>query len=134
MFLFFLQKALQQLRRDIVSLFPANLNTVIEVRDRLELEVQVVPKLFPGDFPDVDLVIIGHVRCTVQVEDPLDGLFGMYHLLDGLLSGLFRQSPVTLVFIHLVVDEILVDGGQFVLQHVGQNIDDSLVVLQRSLL
>ena len=98
-----------------------------------------------GDRPEIELVLFGHVLAhvdlqvtlhvgdAVEEEDALDEALGVFHLLDGLLAGVFGQPLVAPVPAHHGVDEVLVDRGELRGEDVVENLDDLVVALHRDL-
>jgi hypothetical protein len=74
-------------------------------------------------------VVALEVGRAVEVEDALDDLVGVLHLLDGFLAGDGGQLGEAPVVAHLRVDEVLVDGGELRGEDLVQNLDDLRVAL-----
>jgi len=69
---------------------------------------------------------------AVEVQDPVDDLLRVLHLLDGLLADVGGELLVAPVLAHARVDEVLVDGGELGAEHVLQHLDDLFVALHDS--
>jgi hypothetical protein len=67
------------------------------------------------------------IRQALQEQDALDQLVGVLHLVDGLVILLLAELVEPPVLVHPGVQEILVDGGELVLERLVQKRDDLLV-------
>ena len=69
------------------------------------------------------------VRQPLEEQDAFDDPVRVLHLVDALLIGLVGERVVAPVLEDARMEEILVDGGQFVGQHAVQKFDDLSVAL-----
>ena len=77
----------------------------------------------------VDLQVLLHVGRAVEVEDAVDQVLRVAHLLDRLLLDVGRELLVAPVLVHPRVDEVLVDRRELGAEHVLQDLDDFVVPL-----
>jgi hypothetical protein len=68
-------------------------------------------------------IISLQVGQTAQEQHALDQLVGVLHLIDGFFVFLFRQDAQAPVGQHARMQEILIDGGELVLQHLVEERD-----------
>lgn len=78
----------------------------------------------PGAEPRWHLLLSGQ---AVEHQDALDQAIGMLHLADRLLVFVVPDALEPPVAVHARVEEILVDGGQLVLELGVQILDDLLI-------
>ena len=64
------------------------------------------------------------IRQTIQEQDASDELVGMLHLVNRLVVLVLVELLQTPVLEHARMQEVLIDGGQFVLQYSVQIFDD----------
>lgn len=76
---------------------------------------------------DEDLAQVLQVGQAVEHQDALDQAIGMLHLADRLLVFVVPDALEPPVAVHARVEEILVDGGQLVLELGVQILDDLLI-------
>ena len=88
------------------------LDRLVEARDGVHLDGEVVLQLLDDGLTDVDLAEALHVRQALEEEDALDQLVGVLHLVDRLLADVLVEPLVAPVLAHLRVQEVLVDGGE----------------------
>ena len=105
------EDVLEERFRAVVADVAASLDVLVQHRDRLHLEREVVPEHLRRAGADVELPEALEVRQTVEEEDALDELVRMLHLVDRLLVDPAAEVLVTPVLAHARVQEILVDGG-----------------------
>src|SRR3990172_5003584 len=88
-----LQDVLEQVGRAVVRLRPAQLDALVEHRDRPLFQVKVDLELLVHALTDVDVPELLEIREAVEVQDALDHLVGVLHLVDGLVAYLVPQPP-----------------------------------------
>ena len=109
-----------------------DLDALVEAGHGLVLHLEVGLELLGHRPAHVDLHVLLHVRGAVEVQDPVDHLLGVLHLLDGLLADVGGELLVAPVLAHAGVDEVLVDRGELRAEHVLQDLDDLFVALHDS--
>ena len=95
----------------------------IDVAFELERELQ----LLRGRLADADGAEPLQVGDAVEVEDPLDELVGVLHLVDRLVVEVLAEPLVAPVVEHLGVDEVLVDRRELGGEHLVEQLDDLVV-------
>ena len=70
-----------------------------------------------------------HVRQPVEVEDALDQVVGVLHLVDRLVVEVLPQALVSPVLEHAAVEEVLVDRRELGRQDLVEQVDDLRVSL-----
>src|SRR5690606_4121646 len=91
------------------------------------LQGEVAVEDLLGVFADVQLSEILQIRQAIEQQDALDQSIGVLHLADRLLVLDLLQPGQAPMPEDSRVNELLVDGGQFVLQLPVQPLDDSCV-------
>src|SRR3954452_22504551 len=97
------------------------------------LEPQIAVEQLAYVFADQELVQILQVRQPVEKENPLDQLVGVLHLVDRLLVLVDAKLSDPPVPQHPCMQEILVDGGQFILENRIEMLDDGRVAAHSGL-
>src|SRR6056297_984116 len=97
---------------------------VLEIRQRDVLHLQVALEDLLDVLPDHQLAEILQIRQSLEEQDALDEPVGMLHLVDRFLVFLLAEFFQPPVLQDPRVQEILVDGGQFVLEDLVQVLDD----------
>src|SRR5690606_29971130 len=82
---------------------------------------------------DPELVEVLQVRQTLEQQDALDQPVGVLHLLDRGLVLVLRHPFEAPVLPHAGMEEVLVDRGELVLQHLVEVLDDLAITLHRIL-
>ncbi len=98
------------------------------------LKLQVAVQQFGDVFADQQFMQVLQVWQTVQHEDALDQHVGVFHFANGffiLMLAEFVEAPVVQ---HAGMQEVLVDGGQLVLELLVQMLDDNGIAFHDGLL
>src|SRR5690349_9998901 len=90
----------------VVADLGAKRDALVEARDRIDLELTVELQLLRDGLADVDLVEALQVGNAVKIEDALDEIVGVLHLLDRFFANARVEPEVTPVLTHLGVDEV----------------------------
>ncbi len=59
---------------------------------------------------NIDLPDVGHVRSSVEEENPVHQLFRVNHFFDGFFAVMGPEPEIAPVIAHFAVEEILIDG------------------------
>src|SRR4051794_3012052 len=129
MVLFALEHLFEHVARAVVPAVEALADAPVEPVDRLPLEVERKGQLLADGLADPDRSQSLEIRYAVEVEDALDEVFGILHLVDRFVVEALRQAVVAPVRAHLRVDEVLVDRGQLAREHLVQQLGDAGVTL-----
>jgi hypothetical protein len=117
------QDVLEDLRRGDVADRAHVLDAAAQAVDRLQLDLHVGLELLLDRLADPQreqLLVVGQ---SFEEQDPVGQHLGVSHLVDGLGLGVLGQDRVAPVFLHLGVQEVLVDGGQFRRQLLVEELD-----------
>ena len=87
-------------------------------------EFQVALEHFPGVLPNHEFAKILKIGQTLQKQDALHQVIGVFHFINGLVVFVLCQFPESPVLIHLAVQEVLVDGNQLVVENFVEVFDD----------
>src|SRR5581483_990625 len=117
----------QQIARDVVLHRLAVRDGILQHRTREALLLEVALQCFERVLADQQLAEILEVRQSLEKQDPLDQAIGMLHLVDRLLALVVLELLQTPVAEHAGVQEVLVDRGELVEQHLVQVLDDLAV-------
>ena len=116
--------------REPASFFSvAELDALVQAFHGVVLQLHIVLELLLHALTDVDLEVVGHVRCAVEIEDALHQFFGVRHLFDRLFANQFRQPLVSPVLAHLRVQKVLVDRRKLGFQHLVQQRNNLCITL-----
>jgi hypothetical protein len=126
------QDAAQQLVAAVVAQPAEDLDRLVEELDRRVLELEVRIERFAYVLADLELVVALQVGHALEVQDPLDHLVGVLHLVDRLGVDLLRQLLEAPVAAELGVDEVLVDRGQLVGEQIVQDAENLGVALHQA--
>src|SRR5690606_32188720 len=96
----------------------------VEPLDGLVLEVEVEPQGLDRVLAEAHGAQPLQVGVPLEVEDPVDDLVGVLHLVDGLLAGTLGEALEAPVAQDPVVAEVLVDRGQLGREDVVEQLDD----------
>jgi len=129
-----LEDVLEELGRAVVPRLAALLDPPVQGTDRVALDLEIEPQHLGHVLADVDLPEALHVRQALEVEHALDEIVRVLHLADRLLAELLVEALVAPVFAHAGVEEVLVDRGELVREHLVQQVDDGGVALHVLLL
>src|SRR5438094_917469 len=119
-----------QAKKESEDLLQAARKTITEEKRQAlaELRSQKVElELLGHRLAHVDLPVPLQVGQALEIEDPVDQLVGVFHLLDALLAHLLGEAIVAPVVAEAGVEEVLVDGGQLGREHVVEQRNDLLV-------
>ncbi len=111
-----IEDALQQVARDIVANGFAVRYPILDRGLRALLGRQITGQKLGHILADLQLAQVLQVGKRIQREETVHQFVGVFHLADGLFVFLLRQMVQAPVLEHPVVQEILVDGGEFVLE------------------
>jgi hypothetical protein len=120
----------QELAGALVAHFHAGGHVAVEVADRGPLQLGRQPDLLDRGLAHPDRAQPLQVGQPVQVEDAVDQLLGVAHLLQGDLAVAPGQPLIAPVGAHPGVQEVLVDGGQLEGQVLVEQLEDARVTLQ----
>ena len=121
------EHALEQVAGAVVPGGTAGFDASVEPLHRVVLDLQIELELLGDGLAHADLAIALQVRQPLQVQDALDQLVGVLHLLDALLADPLVQAAVSPVLAEAGMEKVLVDRGQLGRQHVVEQRDDLLV-------
>ena len=79
--------------------------------------------LLPHIAADVQIQVL-HRRCRIEKQDALDQRLRVLHLVDRLLLDVITEAVIAPVVAHLSVQEVLVDGRQFLTKRFVEVLDD----------
>lgn len=103
---------LEQERAGAVLLGPAHDDAGLQALHHLVFDGQVGLELFAQRLADPQREQPLVVRQAVEQQDAVGDRLGVPHLVEGFLAGVLRQLGEAPVFLHLGMQEVLVDGGQ----------------------
>jgi hypothetical protein len=115
---------LQEVPSAVVAVLDRQRDALVEARHGLAFELEVEPELLDRVFPEphrAESLQVGH---PLEVEDALDQLVGVAHLVDRLTLGVLGQAAVAPVGLHLGVSEVLVHGRELGRENVVEQLDD----------
>ncbi len=122
-----MEDALEKGAGAVVAGGAAGFDPLVEPFHGVVLELQVELELLGHRLADVHLAVSLQVGHALQVEDALDQLVGVLHLLDAFLAHSLVEAAVAPVVAEAGVEEVLVDRGQLGREHVIEQRDDLLV-------
>jgi hypothetical protein len=96
----------------------------VEAGHCLSFELEVEPELLDRVLPEAHRAEALEVGHALQVEDALDQLVGVAHLVHRLVAGVLGQAVVAPVGLHPGVPEVLVDRRELGGQQVVEQVDD----------
>ena len=95
----------------------------------LDLELQVGVQALRHRLADAEAPEVLQVGQAVEEQDALDQPVGVLHLADRFLVDLLAETLEAPVIQHARVQEVLVDGGELVLQELVELGDDLRIAL-----
>ena len=125
---------LQQVARDVIAHGFAVCDAFLDGRLGRHFQAQVARQNLGHVFTDLQLGQVLQVGQAVEHEDAVHQPVGVLHLADRLFVFLLGQLAKAPMLEHAVVQEILVDSGQFVLELRLQMANDLCVTLHGGLL
>jgi hypothetical protein len=96
----------------VIAIVSAKLDAVIEARNGLHLDSKVELELLGNLLANVDFAEALYIGYTLEKEDSLDELVGMFHLVDRFFANSLGETVITPVFAHLRMKKVLIDGGK----------------------
>src|ERR1051326_8117314 len=119
-----LEDLLEQLARDVILHRLAVGNRLLQRRARSHLELEVAFERFARAFADHQLAEILQVPQPLEEKDTFDQPVGVLHLVDRFLLLVLLEPLQTPVAEHAGVEEVLVNRGELIEQHLVQMPDD----------
>ena len=119
----------EQLARDIVAHGLAMGDRLAQHRHGRLLEAHVAVEDLAHVLADHQLVEILEIGQPAEKEDPIDQPIGMLHLVDQFLVLVMAELGDPPVPQHAGMQEVLVDGGQFVFERAVQVFDNARIGL-----
>src|SRR5215217_2947843 len=120
----------QELPRPLVADLDAGGHVPVQVTHGRPLQLDGQADLLDRGLADPDRAQALQVGVAVQVEDAVDQLLAVAHLLHGDLAVALGQALVAPVGAHPGVEEVLVDGGQLEGQVLVEELENARVALQ----
>lgn len=124
MFLLGLEDVFQQLAAAVVADLFAIGDGGAQVLQAHLFQAQVAFEHFLGVLADQQLAEVLQVGQAFEKQDALDQLVGMLHLVDGFIVLMLAELVQAPVLVHPRVQEVLVDGHQFVAKDLVEVLDD----------
>jgi hypothetical protein len=131
MFLRVVEDVLQQVTRHVIAYRFAVSDGVLEGCLGSLLELQVALERFDGVLADEELAQVLQIGKPLEEEDALGELVGMLHLAERFFVFLFLQLAEAPIAEHSAMQEVLVGGGQLVLELRIEMFDDLRVAFHR---
>ena len=107
------EDVLKERTGSVVPDLGGDLDGFVQVLDSMHLQREIAFKLRLDVIANVDLPYVGHVRSSVEEENPVHQLFRVNHFFDGFFTVMGSEPEIAPVVAHLAMKEILIDGCQF---------------------
>src|SRR6266508_3232348 len=120
----------EELAGALVAELHAGADVAVEVADGGPFQLRRQADLLHGRLAHLDGAEPLQVGQPLQVQDAVDQLLGVAHLLQRQLAVALGEAGVAPVVAHSRVEEVLVDGGQLEAQVLVEQLDDTWIAPQ----